>query len=172
MSLVKLAWTSGSSAHGKIHDQLGDLKGRNWTGTSRARVAQDLHNTHLRNVDELNSAKISHEYHKGKVGESDALAHLEKTRAKTQKSARSLGEVINPGGKESVVAGRAKVRTNVPTPKAAAGAEASSLGGKVLQFAKANPLKAAGAAAGIAAAGYGAKKLLEKKQDQPRYYQA
>ena len=48
----------------------------------------------------------------------------------------------------------------------------ASTGSKVLNFVKNNKVKAGLIGAGVAAAGYGVKKLLEKKQDQPRYYQA
>ena len=169
MSLVKLAWAT-PGAQTAVQSELGKLKGGIANGWQRSSSAISQHKQHLGNVAELRAAKEHHALQKGKVGESDAVARLEKARAKVHETSNKLRESINPSGKSVVEAARAKPKiTPIPSP---ADAAQHSGGSKVLNFVKNNKIKAGLIGAGVAAAGYGVKKLLEKKQDQPRYYQA
>ena len=98
MSLVKLAWAT-PGAQTAVQSELGKLKGGIANGWQRSSSAISQHKQHLGNVAELRAAKEHHALQKGKVGESDAVARLEKARAKVHETSNKLRESINPSGK-------------------------------------------------------------------------
>jgi hypothetical protein len=163
MSLIKLAW-AGVGAQTAVQGDLANLKGGISNGWQRGRAAVSQHKNHLANVTELKAAKDYHASQVGKVGESDALARVQKAQSKIQESAGKLRESINPNGKAATIAGRATKVTPIPAPSGpVASGPVGSFLGKAKDFAMKNKA-AVGIGAGIAAAGYLAHKANQNKQ--------
>lgn len=166
MSLIKLAYAS-VGAQTAVQADLANLKGGISNGWQRGRAAVSQHRSHLANVAELKAAKEHHATQAGKVGESDALARVQKAQGKIQASAGKLRETINPGGKATTVAGRATKVTAIPAPSGpVASGPVSGFLGKAKDFVSKKPGMALGIGAGVAAAGYLAHKSSQNKQQQ------
>jgi hypothetical protein len=169
MSLIKLAW-AGVDAQTAVQGDLANLKGGISNGWQRGRSAVSQHKDHLANVAELKAAKDYHASQVGRVGESDALARLQKAQSKVQGSAAKLRESINPNGKAAVIAGRTTKVTPIPTPSAPV--ESGSIGsflGKAKDFAMKNKA-AVGIGTAIAAGGYLAHKANQNKRQYQQQY--
>jgi hypothetical protein len=163
MSLIKLAWAS-VGAQTAVQSDLANLKGGISNGWQRGRAAVSQHRNHIGNVAELKAAKDHHASQVGKVGESDALARVQKAQGKVQESAGKLREIINPGGRAATVAGRATKVTPIPAPSGpVASGPVSGFLGKAKDFAMKNKA-AVGIGAGVAAVGYLAHKANQNKQ--------